>query len=194
MNITVPTSWRDITIKQFMDLHNAGERKDDLIDYLIDVVCICCGLSYIDACKLSITDLRGLHDKMNFLNTPIDEKAKVTERYELEGKMFCASIDISKITSGQYIDLKTFICDGTMNNLHNIMASLYIPYKKKYNDMPHGEVAEMFLNKMPITVAFPMSVFFLALLNYSMRDIEDFMQIKIETDMKTAIAMLTEKV
>jgi len=167
MKIEIPQSWEHITIKQFSELYALKSLEQDHIDYMIDVVMITCKLKYHEVSSLSLVQLKDIFGKLSFIESePI--KDKIVDRYESQGIMYVAQRDISKISAGQYIDLKTFIEKEPIKNIHNIMAVLYVPYKKKYNEVPVTEIADSFYDTMPITVAYPFALFFCNLLNNSM--------------------------
>lgn len=188
MKITIPTSWEHITIKQFCELHALKLLEQDPIDYMIDVVSIVCKLKYADVCTFSLPQLREVYDKLGFME--VLPTGPVMARYIQDDKLYQAHIDISKITADQYISLKGFAENDAVANLHNIMASLYIPYRKKFNQIPIAEVAEEFYNNMPITVAYPLSVFFCDLLENSMPNIQACLEQRAETKMKEALEMI----
>lgn len=170
MKVLIPQSWEDVSIKQFIALHKLKFEEQEALDYMVNVVSIICDLKYSEVNKISIVDLRGIFSKLNFINELPDSR-QITSLYECEGVGYECCHDISKITAGQYIDLKGFIKEDAILNLHNVMAVLYIPKKKKYNEVSVMDIADKFFEKMPVTVAYPLAVFFCNLLKHSMPDI-----------------------
>lgn len=170
MKVTIPKDFSGITIGQFIELQSIKSIDSDVIDFMIDFVSTISNLTYKEVSSLSVTDLRKIYDSLAWFNEGVKE-SKIVERYELDGVMYVANIDISKITANQYVSIMTALKNGTDSNLHHIMAALYIPYGKKYDDIPANEVAEKFYKNMPITIAYPLAVFFCNLLSNSMKDI-----------------------
>ena len=185
MRITIPTSWEGITIKQFISLNSLKLVESDMIDYLLEVVTICCNIKYSEASKLSIDDLRKIYSSLGFIEKLPDEK--IIEKYALNGVVYQCQYDISKITAGQYVDIKEATKVDSIGRIHEIMAALYLPVGKKYGDENIGDMAELFYRNMPISIAYPLAVFFCNLLNGSMPDISLYLE--NQAIMKTREAM-----
>lgn len=188
MKITVPTSWEHVTIKQYCELHALKSLEQDPIDYMVDVVAILCELKYEVACALTLPQLRQIFEQLGFIEQL--PTGPVQARLEIDKQLYVAKIDVSKISADQYISFKDFTKNDTVANLHNVMSSLYVPYKKKFNEIPIAEVAEVFYNKMPITVAYPLAVFFCDLLGNSTPLIQDCLRKRAEEKMKEALEMV----
>jgi hypothetical protein len=172
MKITLPQSWDQVTIRQFTELIRVKEREMEPLETAIQLIAILSGEDYSEVSKLSLDSIRKAYAALSFIDS-MDFPDKIEEYLEFDGVKYTAKLDIRKITAGQYIDLKDFTKDkDAMYNIHNIMAVLYIPNGKQYNDIPQSEVAEVFYEKMPITIAYSVAVFFCNLLSASMRDIK----------------------
>lgn len=191
MKVIVPVSWEHITIKQFTELQNLKLVEQDAIDYLVEVVMVCCNLTYKEAAAIPITELRKVYDRMGFISEM--PSTKVVEKYELEGITYLANWDISKISAGQYIDIKEASSTEAIKNIHNIMAALYIPKGEKYGDSDTNAIADKFYNTMPITVAYPLAVFFCNLLGNSMPAIRDCLQAEAMEKTRRAIQEVAER-
>lgn len=193
MKVTIPKDFSGITIGQFIELQNIKSIDSDVIDFMVDFVSTISNLTYKEAASLSVADLRKIYDSLGWFNEGVKE-TNITERYELDGVMYVANIDISKITANQYVSIMTALKNGTDANLHHIMAALYIPYGKKYDDIPANEVAEKFYKNMPITIAYPLAVFFCNLLKDSMKDINLYLSSQAMEKTRQALKEVAELV
>lgn len=193
MKVIIPKDFSGITIGQFIELQNIKSIDSDVIDFMVDFVSTISNLTYKEAANLSVADLRKIYDSLGWFNEGVKETS-ITERYELDGVMYCANIDISKITANQYVSIMTALKNGTDANLHHIMAALYIPYGKKYDDIPANEVAEKFYKNMPITIAYPLAVFFCNLLKDSMKDINLYLSSQAMSKTRQALKEVAELV
>ncbi len=174
MNLTVPTSWSEISIQQFMQLNKLNEAElEDSIDYMLQLIAICCKVKYEVVSRFSINDIKNVATKLEFVNTmPAQTGIKKSIKFDRE---YICGLSIEKISAGQYIDLKNYVKQGASENIHNILTIFYIPVGEKYCQTPVKETAAVFLEKMSIADAYPIAVFFWNLVNNSITDIQDYL-------------------
>jgi hypothetical protein len=191
MKITLPKSWDDISIRQFTELTRVKELNLDPIEQMANLISILSGESFEVISRLTLDSLKKAYSCVSFIDT-IEFSGKVIPKITIDGVEYIASLDIRKITAGRYIDLKEFTKDPseTPYNIHNIMAVLYLPKGKKYKGKTHEKRASLFYEKMPITFAYPVAVFFWNLLNNSMPDIRD----SFEKDVITKIKKVSQEI
>ena len=69
---------------------------------------------------------------------------------EINGQTYRGIIDVTKLTAGQYIDIKTFCknSDLIFENLANIMAVIYIEEGAEYEGTKHANRARIFQEKL----------------------------------------------
>jgi hypothetical protein len=178
MKISLPTSWGAISIRQFTELTRVKEMELEPIEQMAQLIAVLSNQDYEKISQLSIESLKKAYQSISFIDNP-EFPDKVEPEITIDGVKYIANLDIRRITAGAYIDIKEFTKDPkeTPYNIHNIMACLYIPEGMMYNvEVPHEAVAEEFYEKMPITFAFPVAVFFWNLLNDSMQDIRDSLE------------------
>ncbi len=172
MNITVPTSWNEISIGQFINLTKIEKGELDPIDYLYQVVSVCCKIPYETATKISLGKLKEIYSKLEFIKQ-VPQQTKIPAKISLSRDYVC-SLAIEKISAGQYIDLKEYVKRGSVDNIHNILTVFYIPEGEKYNTKtPIQEIAQEFYEKLSIAEAYPIAVFFWNLVRDSMEIIRD---------------------
>lgn len=166
-----PKSWKDITISQYINLlpsTNKGKTEFQIIRHKLKT------LFDIDGGELSIDEIEGLMRKVSFMDEP--PSGKPVKRFKLKGRKYQVEIDIKKHKADNYMfvmeRLKELQRDPETveKNLHLIMAVVCHPikwswtkwkYVKADNDLL--ETAQTFYDYLPISVAYPISVFFCAL-------------------------------
>lgn len=163
MKLELPGSWEDITIKQFSDITNAKENINDDLELMIEILSILSGVERQKLDQLDLVNLSKCYRALSFLDQ-FKVKEEPTARFEIDGVHYFADFKITNLTAGQYIDLKHFTKDPklTIANMHNVLAVFYIPVGKKYGEV--SGVANIFHERLSITVAYPAAVFFWNLL------------------------------
>lgn len=181
MRIELPKSWSDVSIGQFIELAKAKENCEDEIDMTVELLSIMSGVGRNEIAKLSLTDITKLTNALQFLHTPLPDK--IEQRVKVNGVDYYADLNVQKMSAGQYIDLKHWT-KGTnvIENLHDIMAVFYIPVGKKYGEK--DGIADEFYKDMPITLAYPIALFFWNLCASWMQHIADYLHERSSHQMK----------
>jgi hypothetical protein len=168
MKLSIPTKLEEVTIGTFIKIAKLEPPTDaeQQLDHSIKILSLLTGEPEDIFLELTPKQLAELVAKISFLNNL--PEAKAVNRITLNGKTYQANLLISELTAGQYIDLSEFV-KSPIANLHKIMATLYLPCHKtwygklvveKYNGKSHKERADEFYRYMPVSVAYPASVFF----------------------------------
>ena len=123
--------------------------------------------------ELTIPDFHKLVKKMSFLNEPLSKELK-KKRFIIGGKWYEFKIEAKKMLFGEYISVMEILQqagdneDVLFNNLHKILTVICRPVYKtmfgfKTMDIDGEkirETADNFYKNMPITIAYPIGVFF----------------------------------
>lgn len=152
MKLTLPLSWKDITLQQLIGLMQTEEPLEQLA--LVT--------------NTTVTLLKKFPRKLvkaglDHLGT-IQETADFVERFELEGVKYGFIPDWDEFTAGEYIDLELLLEDS-WTNAPRIMSILYRPITSEgatgYKIAPYTakEPYEHFL-KIPANIFSGMLVFF----------------------------------
>ena len=150
ITINVPTNWNDITIKKYQKFLKASKNADE-----IEMLSVLCNVSVNVIKKMKVKDRKMIVEKMNtFINKkPSEELQNIIE---FKGKEYGFIPNFSKLTTGEFVDLESYMKDSN-ESLHHIMSILYRPIVKRqgkfyniesYN--PNLETAEKFLD-LPMT-------------------------------------------
>lgn len=191
MKLTVPTSWQDISIGQFINLHKIQKGELDNIDYMLQIIAVCCKVKYEVAARMSIADIKNVVSKLDFINVMPAQK-KIDKVITLDREYIC-DLAVEKISAGQYIDLKNYVKLGAIDNIHNILTVFYIPIGEKYCQTPAPDIAKVFLEKMSIADAYPIAVFFWNLVKDSMEIIQDSLVNETMDQIRKVLELATEK-
>ncbi len=173
MELTIPTSWADITLGQYIELRPILETEMDEVKKVINILCVLTGKKREDIRELTIPDFHKLVKKMSFLNDPLPKELK-KRRFLVGGKWYEFKIDAKKMLFGEYISVMEIMQkagnseDALFNNLHQILTVICRPVYKTmfgYKDVKVDgelirETSNNFYNNMPITIAYPIAVFF----------------------------------
>jgi hypothetical protein len=167
MALTIPKSWKDININQFLQIHAALEMRDiDTLDRNI----------YLAAALLN-TNVDWVEDNMTLqqIGQVIREasfaqeepKGKVKKYFWLNGRLWIVELEAKNITPAQFFDLSTYTKtpQETVDNVAKIMATICRPIFTKYDSDKIEARAKMFGEKMRFDFAYATSLFFWGLYN-----------------------------
>ena len=152
MKLTLPLSWKDITLEQLIGLMQTEDPLKQLALVTNTTVSV-----------LKKAPRKLVKAGLEHLNT-IQETANFVERFELEGVNYGFIPDWDEFTAGEYIDLELLLEDS-WNNAPRIMAILYRPITSEslggYKIAPYTakEPYQQFL-KVPANLFSGMLVFF----------------------------------
>jgi len=167
----LPTSWKKISLKTYVELDRII--KDNTLNTSekdIEVLALLFGKARSDILGLPFNIRHELLQKIQFLNNLDSIKPlRLSKgfRFLIKGRRFEITLNATELTGGQYIDLMTFLKDteATNQNIHNILAVLAAPLKlgfikTKYDGKDHEKRAAFFYENMPVSIAYPILVFF----------------------------------
>jgi len=176
MKIHLPTSWEAVNLKQFAALQNKLQQEDvDVIEKYIDIISILSNEKPSIISKMPLDALRKAIEYISFINE-LPKETKIKNIIEINGQIYSGVLDVTKLTAGQYIDIKTFCKDSELifENLANIMASIYVEEGEEYDGAKHASRSRLFQEKLSIADVYGFALFFSTLLNDLTRDILDY--------------------
>ena len=176
MEIKLPTTWEAVNLKQFAALQNKLQQEDtDVIERYIDIIAILSNEKPSLIMKMPIDALKQAIDYVSFINE-LPKETKIKNIIEVNGQIYKGTLDITKLTAGQYIDIKTFCKDSELifENLANIMAVIYVEEGAEYEGTKHANRARLFQEKLNIADTYKFTLFFSNLLNDLTLDIVDY--------------------
>lgn len=133
LTIEVPTSWADITLKQYLAMQSEIENyKDDEEAQIACMLYHLCNLSPVYMKGLSADGYNLLKEKLNAFVSPdgIELKRIIT----LNGKEYGFEPNLSKMSYGAYADITQWDTISIDKNWPKIMSILYRPITQKKGD------------------------------------------------------------
>ena len=173
MEITIPTSWQDITIGQYIKLRPVLKAELNPIERVINILAVLTNQKKEVIKNIPLSQYKVIKEKMNFLETEIPKQLD-KRRFKIGDTFYEFKVDAKKLLFGEYINNMEILQKASKNeeivfeNLHHILTTICRPVEKKwlrwrYIDID-GEIlrktADNFFNNMPITIAYPIGVFF----------------------------------
>ena len=168
VKLVIPDNWNDITINTYQKYLLIQESRKKEKTKIIDSVALLCNTTKEVVKKM---DYRDLLEIMSILKKMVDsepEKKDFKKTFKLENEEYGFIPNLSKLTTGEYIDLETY-CKTPIKNLHTIMSILYrkITFKRgnryaieNYNP---DEFKEEVFRECPMGIALGSLGFFLTL-------------------------------
>ena len=176
----IPKDWSQVTLEMYSKLHptliTEGLSDLELVDNKINQVSILTGLSLKDAAYTPLTYMDSIRE---LLETPLP--TKIHRRFKIGNHNYEFNIDANKLKQGGYIGIMDAVKDDSINNMHVTMFNLAKPIKASFKgwkqyDLEQHEVTDRLndFKQMPISVAYPIAVFFLNLSKSLTKDLEDY--------------------
>ena len=185
IQLSIPTSWNDISIGMYQDFVAINKKKDKEEEKIINIVCCLCKVERDKLERFKYKDLKYIADKLiSLLDTEMD-KEKLVKKVDFNGAKYGLIPNFSTISLGEFVDIESY-CSDTHNNLHKIMSIMYRPITKEggtrytIEEYKPDEFKEDLFKSFPIWVSMSALSFFfhlgkklkLALLKYSLREQE----------------------
>ena len=121
IEVIVPTEWKDITIAEFQRYLQIANTKRKTRDD--EIISLFCKIDKSILKKLKLKDKRILVDKINkFVNSK--NETELVKRIKFKDKQYGFIPNLSKITTGEFIDIEEYGKDINAN-LHRVMSVLY---------------------------------------------------------------------
>ena len=161
-------NWNKLPIKTFIEINAISQNRLDGFDADYHLIKALTGLSEDDLNAMPIPEFKDKVKKALFLTDT--NFGKPVDRFKIDGIEYKLNWRLEQKTAGQYIDL-THYCKKPFDNMHYIMAVL--TFFDKYDAKEVEKRAEIFYNKLTMDIVYPISLFFLKVLNGSIELIQD---------------------
>lgn len=126
MELIVPDSLSDITVKQYRDLSNI-DLAQDTTEWMAQSISILCNIDAEIVAKLTINELDRIGKVINKLTDSDQNNQELQKKIEYKGKRYGFHPNLSKLTVGEFADLETYCNGGYFDNLNEIIGILYRP-------------------------------------------------------------------
>ena len=172
-----PEKWSELTLRKFQELNIIKEDTDE-IDKIIKINSALTGIPEDALLALPYTEFNKITNNCRFVFEKTDD-SELRYTFEIEGIKYGLSYDIAKMSTGEFLDLDSYVRDqdNMIGNLHYVLAILYRPITKedgrrkkpfcydieKYDSTNIDERAELFLDNVTADICISIMVFSLAL-------------------------------
>jgi len=126
MEIIVPDSMADVTVKQYRDLSNI-DLKQDTTEWMSESIAILCNIDSVIVNKLTLNELDRIAVVINKVTDPEQNNQELQKKIDYKGKRYGFHPNLSKLTVGEFADLESYCNGGYFENLNEIIGILYRP-------------------------------------------------------------------
>tara|TARA_R110002167_G_scaffold2540_2_gene12822 strand:- start:1377 stop:2027 length:651 start_codon:yes stop_codon:yes gene_type:complete len=159
LSITIPTSLKDITLKQYKHFLKVQEENNGDKFFDAKMIEIFCKVPLKEVILLKLSDSQEI---IKILSDMFDQKPALVHKFKLNSVQYGFHPQLDDLTLGEYIDLDTFI--GDWDNMEKAMNVLYRPIvaklKDKYTIKEYEVETDVDLLDMPMDAVMS-SIFFL---------------------------------
>ena len=189
--MNIPKGWHEVTIKQFLSAHSIAVSTviTDSIEKMLHTIAIMAGITYKELESVKLKDIYHYNEQLGFLSELPEERLPL--EFTIDGKKYKAMIFQHDMTAAQFIDYCSVCKDSgeeLLYSMHKLLACFCVPKGEKYNG--YIDTAEIFYNKMPVTMAYPFFVFFCKVAENLLPVMEDYFRKQTLTNLKKAKEIL----
>ena len=133
MELIVPDSLADVTVKQYRELTNIDLEQSDT-QWMSDAITILCNIDKDIVSKLTIDELNKIGTIIHKITNADQNNQELQKKIEYKGKRYGFHPNLSKLTVGEFADLEMYCNDGYFENLNGIISILYRPIVQEGGD------------------------------------------------------------
>lgn len=126
IELTIPTTLNDIKLAQYQKFLSIAKDNEDGEFLQQKMVQIFCGIDLKDVASIRYKDVAEITSNINNLFT---KENKFIQRFKMGGVEFGFIPNLDDMSTGEYMDLDTYITDW--ETMHNAIAVLYRPITNK---------------------------------------------------------------
>jgi hypothetical protein len=177
IELEIPTHLSEITLGEYQKFLKVAEDNDESEFVHHKMVEIFCGVSLKNISKIKHKDLTYVVSKISDL---FNGKHDLVQKFKIDNTEFGFIPNLDDITSGEYMDIDTYLVDWS--NMHKAMAVLFRPILKKagdrYSITDYNGTAEYgdLMKRMPLSAVMGAMVFFYHLGNELLKSILTYLE------------------
>ena len=126
IELTIPTTLNDIKLVQYQKFLSIAKDHEESEFLQQKMVQLFCGIDLKDVAQIRYKDVAEITANINNLFT---KENHFIQRFKMGGVEFGFIPNLDEMTTGEYMDLDTYITDW--DTMHNAMAVLYRPITNK---------------------------------------------------------------
>lgn len=151
--MTIPT-YEDLTVRQFQEIVAIQVSEMSEEDKLIQSICTLTGMTERDVEELPIPTFNQIGFNLAKIFTTELPDSKPKKYLRIGGKLYGVTYNPRNLAFYQYTDIQAWINQGTIANMHKVVASLVFPVKRygflyfkgKNQVEQHNELSEKILD------------------------------------------------
>ena len=163
MNITIPTKWEDVTIGNYINLRPILNTELKPIERVVNILAVLTGEKKEVIKNISLDQYKTIKEKMSFLETDLPKELK-EKRFKIGAQWYKFELKAQNLAFGEYINMMEILQSAK----DRILTTICRPIGKKFfrwKDIKvDGELLrhtqKNFFDNMPMTIAYPIGVFF----------------------------------
>jgi len=192
MKINLPKDWSEITLSQFQQIttiQNVANATDIMQD--LEILSILSDTQVDTIANISIKDLKKLNQAISLMSEL--PSSGIIDKIVFDKKTYYFNHKLNDLMLSQYIDLCTYTKNNNdiIHNAHRIMT-IFVSQKGQEYTMANIEKNAELFKEMPMSVVYPMVVFFCNLYNNFVSAIRDYLELQTSKEMIEIEKMLTE--
>ncbi len=192
MKLKLPKDWGTVTVGEFINLVPSTTNSMSETQQTSHVLSVLSGVDKAEIYKMSLDDIAKHNKRLEFLSKPLPQ-GKHKKRFKLLGVWYEVDPNAKKLSGGQYIRTMQILKDLTDDpdtidkNIHLILANVIKPMKRKglkleaLTEYDIADLSKTFYDALPVTIAYPIIVFFCNLSKALTPFMEDYSRQKIKT-------------
>lgn len=126
IELTIPTTLNDIKLAQYQKFLSIAKDNEESEFLQQKMVQLFCGIDLKDVAQIRYKDVAEITANINNLFTKDNQ---FIQRFKMGGVEFGFIPNLDEMSTGEYMDLDTYITDW--DTMHNAMAVLYRPITNK---------------------------------------------------------------
>jgi hypothetical protein len=126
IELTIPTTLNDIKLVQYQKFLSIAKDNEESEFLQQKMVQLFCGIDLKDVAQIRYKDVAEITANINNLFT---KENHLIQRFKMGGVEFGFIPNLDEMSTGEYMDLDTYITDW--DTMHNAMAVLYRPITNK---------------------------------------------------------------
>ena len=190
MRLSLPTSWNQVTISQWADIQQTiGNTSLNDIHKTNRILAALANVHLSEIESLEFKEVAKLSNKLDWVNNLPN---KIIPSFNIKGIDYVVTTDVFRAATGQYADLTEFLKKEGYYKYAECAAVMCLPKGERYDSSKVEERAAIFWDNMTIDILYPMTGFFLNLLNASLPYLKNSLKLKLEEIQQMNKEILTE--
>lgn len=165
MQLTIPTSWSEVSIAKFLNLEKAKDYPGNNIHKYNALLAAAADVDVKELeSNFDFKQALSLDKDLEWILTYPDE---IIREFTIDGVKYKLRYDIYSASTGQYADLTEYLKKyketGDLTQLVYCAAVMCVPEGDKYDGSKVEERTRLFRDKLTIDILYPYTAFFLEL-------------------------------